>query len=78
MSKFILNGIAITNVRDKETNLKSSKRKAVNYLRGNSHKTFSWFLNRNFADQNGLAQNSQSDRKQGTATNTTLPSKAMI
>lgn len=32
MSKFILNGIAITNVKDKERSLKCSKRKAVSYL----------------------------------------------
>ena len=31
-------------------NLKSSKRKAVSYLQVSSHKTVSWFLNRNVAD----------------------------
>ena len=40
--------IKMPKVKDKEI-LKSSKRKAISYLQGSSHKTVSWFLKRNFA-----------------------------
>ena len=32
-------------------------------VQGSPHKTLGWFLNRNFADQVGLAWNMQSDEK---------------
>ena len=41
--------IKMTKVKDKEILFKSSKRKAVNYLQGSSHKTISSFLKINFA-----------------------------
>ena len=43
-----------------------------------SHKSISWFLNRNFAGQKGLARNIQSDEKQGLTAKITLSSKAII
>ena len=54
--------IKMQRVKDKG-NFKSSKRKAVSYLQRSSHKTVSFLLNRNFAGQQGLARNIQSDGK---------------
>ena len=69
--------IKMPKVKDKEI-LKSSKRKAVSYLQGSSHKTVSCFLKRNFAGQKGLARNIQSHEKQGPTAKITLPDNDII
>ena len=56
-------------------NLKSSKKKAVSYLQGSSHKTVSSFLKRNFAGQKGLARNSGSQERQGPIPRLCYPAK---
>ena len=56
--------IKMPNVKDKERII-GSKWKAGTYLQGRSHKTVSWFLNRNFVGQKELARNIQSGEKQG-------------
>ena len=61
-------------VKDKQRILKAAREKLLSYLQGSSHKTVSWFLNRNFAGQKGLAQNIQSDDKQGPTTKITQQS----
>ena len=66
------------NVKDKEKILKQQEKSS--YLQGSSHKTvsLSWFLNRNFSGQKGLAHNIQSDEKQGTITEMMLHSKSYL
>ena len=65
-------------VKDKERIFKKKKkkknRKAVTYLQGSSHKTVTWFLNRNFSNQKGSARNIQSDEKKGPTTKITQQS----
>ena len=63
--------IKMAKFKDKERILKSSKRKADSHLQGRSHKTVSWFFNRNISGQKGLVWNIQSDEKQGPTTKTT-------
>ena len=43
--------IKVKYVKDKERILKAAREKQLSYLQGSSHKTGSWFLNRNFASQ---------------------------
>ena len=54
--------IKMPKVKDKKQILKAAREKS--YLKGSSHKTVSWFLQRNFAGQKRLARNIQSDKKQ--------------
>ena len=65
-------------VKYKEDNLKSSKRIAVSYLQGSSHKIASQFLKRNFAGQKGLARNTPGHEKQGPTAKIALPSRDII
>ena len=48
------------------------------YLHGSSHKTISWFLNRNISGQKELTQNIQSDEKREPTVKTTFPNKSTI
>ena len=61
------------NVKNKEKFLKETKEDS--YLHGSSHKTVSWFLNRNISGQKGLAWNIHSDEKQKHTTKTILLKK---
>ena len=49
-------------VKDKERLLKTAREKQLVKHKGDTMRLLaSWFLNRNFADQKGLAENIQSD-----------------
>ena len=61
-------------IKDKKDNLKKIKRKVITYIQRNSQNgSISWLFNKNFADQEGVAQYIQSDkRKKRPTTKNTL------
>ena len=50
----------------------------ANNVQGNSHQAVSWFLNRNFTSQKGMAWYIQSDEREETTTKATLPSMTLL
>ena len=57
-------------------NLKSSKGKATNHMKRNSHKTISW-ISANIAGQGAVAQYIQSDKRKKSIAKNALPNKAI-
>ena len=58
--------MTLPKIKDKERILKAAKEKDSydSYLQGSSHKTMSWFLQRNLAGKNGLERSIQNHEKQ--------------
>ena len=70
--------IKLPKIKDKEKNLKSSKRKGHNYLQRSSHKAISRFLKTNLAGKKGLERSIRSHERQGPTSKITVSSKAII
>ena len=70
--------IKLPKIKDERIFLKSSKRKGDSYLQRSSHKTVSWFLQRDLTGKKGLARSIPSHERQGPTSKITVSSKAII
>ena len=70
--------VTLAKIEDKERILKVAREKeTVTYLRS-SHKTVSWFLQRDLTGKKGLERSIQSHERQGPTSKITLSSKVII
>ena len=69
--------IKLTKIQDRDKILKATREK-WQIVQGNSHQVISWFLNRNFISQKGMAWYIWNDEREEPTIKDILPSKTFL